>query len=172
VPKIEAAIKEAVLRGARRQVRSVTGPVRREVRRLRHLVAQLRRDVSALRDVAAQWQRVARATPWEPAVTEAELREARLSPRLVRKLRVRLGLSQSALARLVGVSAASVVQWEQGRSKPAGSHRKNLVGLRKLGRRDIKRLLAGMERERPLRRPRRPRRVKRRRAASRRRRRS
>jgi len=160
VAKIEAAIKEAVLRGARRQVRSVTGPVRREVRRLRHLVAQLRRDVSALRDVATQWERMARATPWQPAVTEVELREARLSPGLVRKLRVRLGLSQSALARLVGVSAASVVQWEQGRSKPAGSHRKNLVGLRKLGRREVKRLLAGLEQDRP---PRRPRRVKRRR---------
>jgi DNA-binding transcriptional regulator YiaG len=169
VAKIEAAIKEAVLRGARRQVRSVTGPVRREVRRLRHLVAQLRRDVSALRDVAAQWQRVARATPWQPAVSDSELREARLSPRLVRKLRVRLGISQSALGRLVGVSAASVVQWEQGRSKPAGQNRKALVGLRKLGRRDVKRLLAGMEQDGPERKSRRPRRVTRRRRPARRR---
>jgi DNA-binding transcriptional regulator YiaG len=153
VAKIEAAIKEAVLRGARRQVRSVTGPVRREVRRLRHLVAQLRRDVSNLRDVATEWQRVARATPWQPTVSESELREARLSPRLVRKLRVRLGLSQSALGRLVGVSAASVVQWEQGRSRPAGQNRKSLVGLRKLGRRDVKRLLAGIEQGAPRRKP-------------------
>jgi DNA-binding transcriptional regulator YiaG len=169
VAKIEAAIKEAVLRGARRQVRSVTGPVRREVRRLRHLVAQLRRDVSALRDVATQWQRAARATPWQPAVTDSEMREARLSPRLVRKLRVRLGLSQSALARLVGVSAASVVQWEQGRSRPAGENRKNLVGLRKLGRRDVKRLLAGMEKSERRRRAPHRRQVKRSRRASRRR---
>jgi DNA-binding transcriptional regulator YiaG len=171
VAKIEAAIKEAVLRGARRQVRSVTGPVRREVRRLRQLVAQLRRDVSALRDVAAQWQRVARTTPWQPDVSDSELRGARLSPRLVRKLRVRLGLSQSALARLVGVSTASIVQWERGRSKPAGQNRKSLVGLRKLGRRDVKRLLAGMEQEQSPRRPSpRSRRVKRRRRVPRRRR--
>jgi Helix-turn-helix domain len=171
VAKIEAAIKEAVLRGARRQVRSVTGPVRREVRRLRQLVAQLRRDVAALRDVATQWQRVARATPWQPPVSDSELRSARLSPRLVRKLRARLGLSQSGLARLVGVSAASVVQWEQGRSSPAGQNRKNLVGLRKLGRREVKRMLAGMAQDAPRRTPsRRPRRVKRRRRATSRRR--
>lgn len=161
--KIEAAIKEAVLRGARRQVRSVTGPVRREVRRLRRLVAQLRRDVSALRDVAMQWQRLARTTPWQPEVSDAELRGARLSSRLVRKLRVRLGLSQSALARLIGVSAASIVQWEQGRSNPAGQNRRSLIGLRKLGRRDVRRLLAGMERDAPRRPSARSRRVRRRR---------
>lgn len=142
--KIEAAIKEAILRGARRHVRGTVGPLRREVRRLRQVVAQLRRDVAALGAVAAEWQRVARATPWQPEVSEADLRKARLSPGLVRKLRARLALSQAALARLVGVSTASVVQWEQGRASPSGQNRKNLIGLRRLGRREVKRLLAGL----------------------------
>ncbi len=149
--KIELAIKEAILRGAKRQVRAITTPLRREVRRLRLTVGQLRRDVATLRDVAGQWQRLARSTPWKPEVSEAELRTSRLSPRLIQKLRARLALSQAALARLAGVSAGAVVQWERGRSAPSGQNRKSLVALRKLGRRDVKRLLAGLAQASPSR---------------------
>ena len=164
--KIEALIKEAIARGARRQIRSVTGPLRREVRRLRLVVGQLRRDVASLRDVASQWQRVAGSTAWKPEVSDAELRAARMSPRLIRTLRTRLALSQAALARLAGVSAGAVVQWERGRSAPSGQNRKSLVALRKLGRRDARRLLAGLARPARARtrpRPGRPRRPARRR---------
>jgi len=170
VAKIEAAIKEAILRGSRRQTRALTTPLRREVRRLRLTVAQLRRDVAALRDVAGQWRRTAQSTGWRPEVSDAELRRARLSPRLIQKLRARLGLSQAALARLAGVSAGAVVQWERARSTPSGQNRKHLVALRKLGRRDIKRLLAGLAERPPAARPRGRRRGGPRRRAGRRRR--
>ncbi|MGH7322099.1 MAG: helix-turn-helix domain-containing protein [Candidatus Rokuibacteriota bacterium] len=142
--KIEAAIRDAILRGARRQIRLVAVPLRREARRLRQAVLQLRRDVSALRAVAAQWRRAIRTTRWTPDVSEDEVRIARLSPGLVRKLRERLGLSQAELSRLVGVSAGAVVQWEAGRSAPAGRNRRALIALRKVGRRDVKLALATM----------------------------
>lgn len=161
--KIETAIRDAITRGARRQIRVVAGPLRREVRRLRQVVSQLRRDVAGLRDVAGQWQRAAQATPWRPDVSERELRASRLSPRLIQKLRGRLGLSQLALARLVGVSGGAVVQWERGRSAPSAQNRNQLIGLRKLGRRDVKRLLASMAKTTPRRTP--PRRPRRRRPA-------
>jgi DNA-binding transcriptional regulator YiaG len=151
VAKIESAIKEAILRGARRQVRAITTPLRREVRRLRLTVGQLRRDLSAWRDVARQWQRMSRSAAWKPEVSDAELKTSRLSPRLIQKLRVRLALSQAALARLAGVSPGAVVQWERGRSIPSGPNRKSLVALRKLGRRDAKRLLASLAAASPAR---------------------
>jgi DNA-binding transcriptional regulator YiaG len=158
VAKIESAIKEAILRGARRQVRAITTPLRHEVRRLRLTVGQLRRDLSAWRDVARQWQRMSRSATWKPEVSDAELKTSRLSPRLIQKLRVRLALSQAALARLAGVSTGSVVQWERGRSTPSGPNRKSLVALRKLGRRDAKRLLASLAQASPARTARRRRR--------------
>lgn len=142
--KIEAAIKDAILRGARRQIRLVAAPLRRDVRRLRQVVLQLRRDVAALREVAAHWRRAIQAARWTPDVSEDEVRIARLSPGLVRKLRERLGLSQAELSRLVGVSAGAVVQWEAGRSAPAGRNRRTLIALRKVGRRDVRRALATM----------------------------
>ncbi|HMC08730.1 MAG TPA: helix-turn-helix domain-containing protein, partial [Actinomycetota bacterium] len=114
MPKIEGAIKEAITRGADRRVRLVVVPLRREVHRLRRLIAQLRRDVGALRVVAGEWQRAAQATPFGAGVSEDEVKAARFSARLIQKLRARLGLSQVALGRLVGVSGAAVVQWERG----------------------------------------------------------
>ena len=140
--KIEMAIKDAIARGARKHIRSVATPLRRDVRRLRQAVRELRTQVAALREMAARWAESPAARGWQPAVSEDEARAARLSPGLIRKLRNRLALSQAAVARLVGVSPAAVVQWEQGRATPAGKNRAALVGLRRLGRRQAKRLLA------------------------------
>jgi DNA-binding transcriptional regulator YiaG len=120
-------------------------------------VAALRRELVTLRDVAAQW-RMAQGRPWRPEVSEDQARVSRLSPRLIRKLRLRLGLSQAALARLVGVSTGAVAQWERGGAAPAGQNRRALLGLRRLGRRDVKRLLASQAGTGPARKARRPRR--------------
>ena len=144
VPKIEAAIREAVLRGARREVRTATGSLRRDIQRLRQHVRLLRQTVKPLRDVASQWQRASQVDGWKPQVSEQELKTSRLSSRLIRKLRTRLGLSQANLARLLKVSNVSVLSWEHGRTKPAGQNRTALVALRKLGRRDVKRLLSAL----------------------------
>jgi DNA-binding transcriptional regulator YiaG len=141
--KIEMAIKDAIARGARKHVRSVATPLRRDVRRLRQTVRALRAELKALRAVAARWESQA-GREWQPAVSEEEARGARLSPRLIRKLRTRLALTQAAVARLVGVSAAAVVQWEQGRAAPAGKNRSALVALRRIGRRQAKQVLASL----------------------------
>ena len=142
MPKIEVAIKEAIDRGGRHHIRQVATPMRREVRRLRQLVAGLRKDVTGLKATAAQWERVADQRPWMATVSDEAATAARLSAGLIRKLRTRLGLSQAALGRLVGVTGTAVVEWERGRAKPSGERRKAIVALRGLGRRDVKRLLA------------------------------
>ena len=142
--KIEMAIKDAIARGARKHVRSAATPLRRDVRRLRQAVRELRAQVAALREVATRWEASNAARGFEPRVSEEEARAARLSPGLIRKLRVRLALSQAAVARLVGVSSGAVVQWEQGRATPAGKNRAALIGLRRLGRRQARRVLASM----------------------------
>jgi DNA-binding transcriptional regulator YiaG len=143
VPKIEAAVKEAVLRGARREIRLATQPLRREMRRLRLHVKEMRNDIRSLSVVASQW-RVTQGDGWKPEVTERELKVARVSASLIRKLRGRLRLSQSAFARLLKVTAAAVIGWESGRFKPSDSNRKGIVALRRLGRRDVKRLLGSL----------------------------
>ena len=140
--KLEAMLKDAIARGARRQARRVTLPLRREVFRLRRKVAELHGAVTTLRRSEAGWKRIMEAAPAVPPVSEAEVKAARLSPRLVQSLRKRLGLSQMALARLVGVSAPAVTHWEAGESAPTGQNRAALVGLRKVGKREVKEMLA------------------------------
>ena len=61
--KIETAIREAIARGARRQVRPVVLSLRREVFRLRRKVAQLHGALTALRRLAVGWERMMAAAP-------------------------------------------------------------------------------------------------------------
>ena len=125
-------------------------PLRREVVRLRQRVAELRGTLTILQRSAAGWRRLVEAAPLVPPVSEQEATSARLSPRLIHSLRKRLGLSQTALARLVGVSAPAVAHWEAGNSTPTGQNRAVVVGLRKMGRREVKELLARRAKETPL----------------------
>ncbi len=140
--KLETVIKEAIARGARRQVRVVVMPFRREVVRLRKKVADLQATVTTLRRSANGWKRLMEASPAIPQVSEEDAKTARLSPRLIESLRRRLGLTQMALARLVGVSAAAVAHWVAGNSMPTGQNRMTLVALRRVGKREVKELLA------------------------------
>src|SRR5712691_8613707 len=135
-------IKAAIARGARRQVRVVVTPLRREVVRLRRKVGELHGMVTMLRRSANGWKRLMEAAPAIPQVSEEDAKAARLSPRLIESLRRRLGVSQMALARLVGVSAAAVAHWVAGDSMPTGQNRMTLVALRGVGERELKELFA------------------------------
>ncbi len=79
-------------------------------------MGELQGTLRTLRRSTAGGQRIMEATPAVPRVSEEEAKSARLSPRLVQSLRKRLGVSQTALARLVGVSARAVANWEAGTS--------------------------------------------------------
>ena len=68
-----------------------------------------------------------------------------MTPRLIRALRSRLGISQAELAKLVGVSTVAVGQWESGRSRPRAESKARIAALRSLGRREVKRLLVEPE---------------------------
>jgi len=149
--KLETVIKEAIARGARRQVRVVVTPLRREVVRLRKKVTELHATVTTLRRSANGWKRLMEAAPAIPPVSEEDAKAARLSPRLIGSLRRRLGLSQMALARLVGVSATAVAHWVAGDAMPTGRNRMTLVALRRVGKREVKELLARRVKETPSR---------------------
>jgi hypothetical protein len=106
--KLEGAMKEAIVRGARKQLRVVVVPLRRDVVRLRRKVLEMNNILGSLKQSAMAWERRMDGVSPVPPVSEEEAKGARLSPRLIQSLRKRLGLSQMALARLVGVSAPAV----------------------------------------------------------------
>jgi len=65
-----------------------------------------------------------------------------MTPKLIRSLRSRLGISQAELAKLVGVSTVAVGQWESGRARPRAESKARIAALRSVGRREVRRLLA------------------------------
>jgi DNA-binding transcriptional regulator YiaG len=65
----------------------------------------------------------------------------RFSRRGLKTHREKLGVSAAEYAKLVGVTAQSVYNWEQGRAKPAAEQLASLLAIRGIGKREaLKRL--------------------------------
>jgi len=141
VGTIDEAVRSAVVRTVQRELRSALGPVSKEVRDLQQSVSQLERTVASLKHSVRQAPAGVGGPLPKIEVTEEEVRRARMSPELIKKLRARLGITQAELAVLIGVTGPAVAQWEGGTSEPRGANRAIIVGFRKLGRRDVQVLL-------------------------------
>jgi DNA-binding transcriptional regulator YiaG len=146
--KMEQIIKSEIIRLAKKQVRTTCLPLAREVRQLKRVVSELRKTVRPLKVLGAELQTQKAAALSRLQAAPEEVQAARLSPLLIKKLRNRLGISQGDMATLIGVSGAAVASWEQGKSKPKGRNKEALVALRKLGKREVKPLLADKKAER------------------------
>lgn len=138
--RVEEAVRSAIVRAVRRECRASHASLAAEVRQIRQQVARLETDVASLR---GRWGKQAppRVERHLEAVSEEKARRARLTPEAIKRLRARLGLTQVQLAALLGVTGPAVAQWEMGTSEPRGSNRAALVALRKLGRREVRRML-------------------------------
>jgi DNA-binding transcriptional regulator YiaG len=147
--KVEQTLKSEITRLAKKQVRATCLPLARDVRRLKRTVSALRKTVAVLARLGTELQTERQAQHAKLAVAPEEVKAARLTPWLIRKLRARLGITQGELATLVGVSTSAVGSWEYGKARPEGHNREALVALRKLGRREVARILAAKAAESP-----------------------
>jgi DNA-binding transcriptional regulator YiaG len=138
--KLEGIIKDETIRLAKREMRMKFVPLRRDVRSLKITASQLRKSVLSLQRFVSQ-QEKQMGPKSLPEVTPEDLKKARFSPRLIKSLRKHLGVSQKEMAKLAGVTVGSVFLWEKGKVDPTDKKKKILVGLRKLGRREVKQLL-------------------------------
>jgi DNA-binding transcriptional regulator YiaG len=73
--------------------------------------------------------------------TPEEVKVSRLSPRLIQSLRRHLGITQKELAILSRVTIGAVQQWESGKFRPKQEKRGAIVALRKMGSREVRKLL-------------------------------
>lgn len=145
--KIESTLKEEISRLSRKEIRATTGPLAKEVTRLRKTVSELRKTVAALERDAGRWRKQEQKAMGALSAPEEEVKAARISPEWVQNLRMKLNISQAELATLMGISVSAVRTWEYGKSLPTGERKAALVAIRKLGRRDVKRMLEAGEEE-------------------------
>ena len=139
--KLEATIKSEIVRLAKREMRKTSVPLGRDVRLLKSTVSQLRKTVLALERFAAQQQKELKKRKIPLEATPEEVKKSRFSPALIRSLRRHLRITQKELAILTGVTVGAAHQWEIGKFKPKDEKKSVMVGLRKLGRRDVRKLL-------------------------------
>jgi DNA-binding XRE family transcriptional regulator len=139
--KLEGIIKSEIVRLAKREIRKISVPMGKKVRSLKDAVSRLRQTVLALERFTAQQQKELGRGRIQLEATQEEVKKSRFSPRLVRSLRKRLGITQKEMATLIGVTIGAIYQWEKGIFEPRGEKKGMFVALRKLGRREVRRLL-------------------------------
>ncbi|OGP87063.1 MAG: hypothetical protein A2156_09280 [Deltaproteobacteria bacterium RBG_16_48_10] len=139
--KVESMIKSEVIRLARRETRKISVPLGRDVRLLKNTVSQIRKAVLILQRFAAQKQKELAKREIRLEASPEETKKLRFSPQLLRSLRKHLGITQKQLAILAGVTVGAVQKWEAGRFRPKDEKKGVLVALRKLSRRDVRKLL-------------------------------
>jgi DNA-binding transcriptional regulator YiaG len=139
--KLGATIKSEIVRLAKREIRKTLVPLSRDVRLLKSTVSEIRKAVLVLERLAALQQKELgkRKIPLE--ATPEEVKKSRFSPRLIRSLRKHLGISQKELAILAGVTIGAAHLWEKGKFEPKDEKKRVMVALRKLGRREVRKLL-------------------------------
>jgi DNA-binding transcriptional regulator YiaG len=139
--KMESLIKLEIVRLAKREIRKISVPLKRDVLSLKKVVSQIRGSVQALESFASAQKKelVKRETRLEGSPEEVKI--SRFSPRLFRSLRKHLGITQKELSILCGVTVGAVQSWESGKFRPKDEKRRILVALRKLGRGNVKKLL-------------------------------
>lgn len=135
--KLQTILKDEITRLARREVRKAVTPLLAAIKRLKAADATLKAEIVALKQSSA-----AKTAVPSPSVTDAELKSARFSGGLIRKLRKRLGLTASQMAKLVGVSTFSIHAWESGKTRPKLESQKALVALRKMSKSQARKRVA------------------------------
>jgi DNA-binding transcriptional regulator YiaG len=148
MPNIRAVLKQEIARLSRREIRSEVQATRKASAQYRRHIAALRRQVAALERQVAILSRRVRSAPTDSAA------QARTKFRFVakglRSQRARLGLSAEDYAKLLGVSAQSVYNWERGQATPRPAQVAAIARLRGIGKREaLSRLGDGKRAPRP-----------------------
>ena len=138
---LATTIKSEIIRLAGREMRKVFVPLRRDVRLLKGMVPEIRRAVLGLQRFVAQQEKDLGKRKIPLKASPEEVKKSRFSPRLLRSLRKHLGITQKELAILTGVTIGAAHQWEIGKFRPKDDKKAVLAALRKLNRREVRKLL-------------------------------
>jgi len=138
---VASALKAEISRISRKEIRRETAALKKSSATHRYEIAALKRRVQELE---RQLRRASRAG--ERAVPAAANEDSvspgsRFSARSMASQRKRLGLSAAECGLLIGASAQSVYNWEEGKARPRAQHLPAIFALRNLGRRQANEIL-------------------------------
>lgn len=125
-------LKSEIIRLARKEAKRAAGPARKLSAVQRGLIADLRRQVNAMQKELNVLKKTAAAS--NKAVLAKTQPEGRVwfTGKGVKALRKKLGQTQAGLARLAGVSLATVVNWESTDGKISIRRKETLARLQQI----------------------------------------
>jgi DNA-binding transcriptional regulator YiaG len=133
---LAVALKDEIRRLARKEIREQTGSTAQAVARYRREIAHLKRQILELEKKLTFLESQERKRLAAPESVKKVDEGARFSARSVQAQRRKTGLSAADYARLVGVSALTIYNWEQGKTRPRKEQLAALVALRGIGKRE------------------------------------
>ncbi len=144
MPNIAAVFRQEIIRLARKEVKTQTEAIRKANAQYRRDIAQLKRQAAGLSRQVAYLEQQERKRAAK-GVPKANVEGKRFSPRGLKTHRQKLDLSAADYAELVGVTAQTIYNWEQGKSKPRDEQLASLVAVRGLGKREAWKRLEMLE---------------------------
>jgi DNA-binding transcriptional regulator YiaG len=138
---LASVLKEEIARVARKEIRRETSTLRKSSTTYRSEIAALKRRVVELERQLRRVGRSAHAAPRGSANDESVAPGTRFSAKSMASQRRRLGLSAAECGLLIGTSAQSVYNWEEGKARPRAQHLPAIFALRSLGRRQANEIL-------------------------------
>jgi DNA-binding transcriptional regulator YiaG len=137
MPNLVSALKEEIVRLARKELRKEVEGLKKASAQYRSSIAAIKRQVAALEK---QQSRLEKKGP-KKAVPEAEgegTTRFRFSAKRFAAQRQKLGLSAGDMGILIGVSAQTIYNWEAEKSRPRQQQLAAIATVRSKGKREIK----------------------------------
>ncbi len=146
MPNVASILKQEIARIARKEAKAYFRSFPASVGALKKLLSAQKKKIFKLE---AKLARLVKNTDSnEIALPKpAQLEKSRLGTKNIAKLRAKLDLTRAEMATLIGASANSIFLWENGKATPRAAAKAKIIALRGLGKREIKKLLAGMEKK-------------------------
>ena len=137
---LNIALKSEIARVARKELKMELTALRKANASHRSEIAALKRGLKSLRSQVSSNERAIRKVVPEvrPEPKKTSARPARFSfnAEAFAAKRAKLGLSQSAMAQLLGASALSVYKWESGKVQPRAAQLGRILAIQKMGKRE------------------------------------
>ena len=131
---IASALKEEIVRLARKEIPTETESLKKASAQYRPEIATLKKRVIALEKRVARFNKSATTAQKAKATTDKPAR-VRFSAKGLITLRQRLGLSGGDMGALLGVSAQTIYNWEAEKSRPRQLQLDAFASVRGLGKR-------------------------------------
>jgi DNA-binding transcriptional regulator YiaG len=146
MPNVASILKEEISRVARKVLRPEIDSLKKTVASQRSQLTELKRRLQQAEKLLARQAKTAGRAPTAEVEEMAEGGQ-RFSAKGLKTHRQRLRLSANDMGKLLNVTGQSIYNWEDGKSKPHAKYMPAIAALRKMGKRQIAKMLETPESE-------------------------